>query len=81
VAAFRAIRNDNVAQHRRWMIRAFAIAIGIGTIRIWIGVFTAAGMSGDATPDPMFGLAFWLGFSMHVAFGEWWLRRTPALNG
>ncbi|MGI9084211.1 MAG: DUF2306 domain-containing protein [Aeromicrobium sp.] len=85
--AFRAIKSDNVPQHRRWMIRAFAVAIGIGTIRIWIGVFEAIGqsMSGGTTtasPDPtMFGVAFWLGFSMHVAFGEWWLRRTPALNG
>jgi hypothetical protein len=29
----------------------------------------------------MFGVAFWLAFTMHVAFGEWWLRRTPALTG
>ncbi len=85
VLAFRAIRSDNVPQHRRWMIRAFAVGIGIGTVRIWIGVFTAIAQSSGATgPTPdsaTFGLAFWLGFSMHVAFGEWWLRRTPALNG
>ena len=85
VLAFRAIRSDNVPQHRRWMIRAFAVGIGIGTVRIWIGVFTAIAESSGATgPTPdsaTFGLAFWLGFSMHVAFGEWWLRRTPALNG
>ena len=87
VLAFRAIRSDNVPQHRRWMIRAFAVAVGIGTVRIWIGIFEAIGqsMSGPTTtvsPDPTtFGVAFWLGFSMHVAFGEWWLRRTPALDG
>lgn len=87
VLAFRAIRSDNVPQHRRWMIRAFAVAVGIGTVRIWLGVFEAIGqsMSGRTTtvsPNPTtFGVAFWLGFSMHVAFGEWWLRRTPALDG
>lgn len=86
VLALRAIRSDNVPQHRRWMIRAFAVAVGIGTVRIWIGVLGAIGqpMSGTTTvsPDPTtFGIAFWLGFSMHVAFGEWWLRRTPALDG
>jgi uncharacterized membrane protein len=87
VLAFRAIRSDNVPQHRRWMIRAFAVAVGIATVRIWIGVFEAVGpaMPGGTTgPSPdqmMFGVAFLLGFSMHVAFGEWWLRRTPALNG
>jgi hypothetical protein len=85
--AFRAIRGDNVPQHRRWMIRAFAVAVGIGTIRIWVGIFEGIeqGMSGGTTPDApdhtMFGVAFWLAFSMHVAVGEWWLRRTPALHG
>jgi hypothetical protein len=85
--AFRAIRGDNVPQHRRWMIRAFAVAVGIGTIRIWVGIFEGVeqGMSGGTTPaapdHTMFGVAFWLAFSLHVAIGEWWLRRTPALNG
>lgn len=87
VLAFRAIRGDDVPQHRRWMIRAFAVAIGIGTIRIWTGIFEGIeqGMSGGTTPaapdQTMFGIAFWLAFTMHVAIGEWWLRRTPALNG
>lgn len=87
VLAFRAIRSDNVPQHRRWMIRAFAVGIGIGTIRIWVGIFTGfqqAASGGTAEPMPdagTFGLAFWLAFAMHVAAGEWWLRRTPALHG
>lgn len=34
VLAFRAIRRDDVPQHRRWLIRAFAV--GVGTIRIWV---------------------------------------------
>lgn len=87
VLAFRAIRRDDVPQHRRWMIRAFAVGIGIGTIRIWVGIFEGIeqGMSGGTSPaapdQTMFAVAFWLAFSMHVAIGEWWLRRTPALNG
>jgi uncharacterized membrane protein len=87
VLAFRAIRRLDVRQHRRWMIRAFAVGIGIGTIRIWVGIFEGAeqiisGGTTPATPDPtMFGVAFWLAFTMHVGVGEWWLRRTPALSG
>lgn len=87
VLALRAIRRGDVHRHRRWMIRAFAVGIGVGTIRIWVGVFEGIeqGFSGGttpATPDPsMFGIAFWLAFTMHVALGEWWLRRTPALTG
>ncbi|MGH3368192.1 MAG: DUF2306 domain-containing protein [Nocardioidaceae bacterium] len=87
VLAFRAIRRDDVPQHQRWMIRAFAVGVGIGTIRIWVGIFEGveqalSGGTSPAAPDPaMFGVAFWLAFVMHVALGEWWLRRTPALTG
>lgn len=69
------------------MIRAFAVGVGIGTIRIWVCIFEGIeqGMSGattPATPEPsMFAIAFWLAFTMHVAIGEWWLRRTRALSG
>jgi uncharacterized membrane protein len=87
VLAFRAIRRDDVRQHRRWMIRAFAVGVGIGTIRIWVGIFTAVVLSTSDAADPVmpdtftFGIAFWIAFAMHVAIGEWWLRRTPALDG
>lgn len=87
VLALQAIRRDDVPQHRRWMIRAFAVGIGIGTIRLWVGVFEGVEQAvsrGTApmTPDEtMFAIAFWLGFGLHVAFGEWWLRRTPVLTG
>jgi uncharacterized membrane protein len=74
VSALRAIRRDDVVQHRRWMIRAFAVGIGVGTIRIWVYVFTAAGWLDF--PDA-FAVAFWLAFAMHAAFAEWWIRTTP----
>jgi uncharacterized membrane protein len=85
--AFRAIRRDDVRQHRRWMIRAFAVGVGIGTIRIWIVILTPIAIAVSDYPDPpipdpfTFGLSFPLAFAMHVAIGEWWLRRTPALDG
>lgn len=87
VRAFLAIRGGRVADHRRWMVRAFAVSLGIATIRIWVGIFTGIqlgilGMGDRTFPIPVtFGLAFWLGLSIHVVVGEWWLRRTPALDG
>jgi uncharacterized membrane protein len=42
--AFRAIRADDIVRHRRWMIRAFAIGVGVGTIRIWIALFVITGL-------------------------------------
>lgn len=74
VLAFRAIRQDDVVHHRRWMIRAFAIGVGVGTTRIWIALFQALGLldfSGS------FGPAFWLSFSLHALVAEWWIRSTP----
>ncbi|WP_157581375.1 MULTISPECIES: DUF2306 domain-containing protein [unclassified Phycicoccus] len=85
--AFRAIRRGQVPQHRRWMVRAFAVGLGVATIRIWVGLFTGIqigllGMGDETMPvRATFGIAFWLGLSMHVAFAEWWLRRTPDLDG
>ena len=42
VLAVRAIRRDDIVHHRRWMIRAFAIGIGIGTTRIWLLILGAS---------------------------------------
>lgn len=87
VLAFRAIRRGQVPEHRRWMIRAFAVGVGVATIRIWVGLFTGIqlgllGMQDETMPlRATFGVAFWLGLSMHVVFAEWWLRRTPDLEG
>jgi hypothetical protein len=44
VLAYRAIRGLDLTRHRRWMIRAFAIGIGVGLIRIIIGLFEGLGI-------------------------------------
>jgi uncharacterized membrane protein YozB (DUF420 family) len=77
VTAFVSIRRGDAVRHRRWMIRAFAVGLGVGTIRIWIGVFALAGLE---LPDS-FAAAFWVGFLLHVAAGELWLRTTPHPGG
>jgi uncharacterized membrane protein len=73
VLAVRAIRRDDIVHHRRWMIRAFAIGIGIGTIRIWLALLQIVGV-GEASS---FGPAFWISFPLHVVAGELWLRAFP----
>jgi uncharacterized membrane protein len=79
--AFVAVRRRDIAQHRRWMIRSFAVAIGIAGIRVWVGVLGAiqSAVTDVVVMSPQqgtYGLAFWLGFSSTVLAGEWWLRRT-----
>ena len=60
VFAVRAIRRDDIVQHRRWMIRAFAIGIGIATTRIWLALFQVTGLLDFASS---LGPAFWISFS------------------
>jgi uncharacterized membrane protein len=75
VLAVRAIRGGDVAQHRRWMIRAFAMGLAVGTIRIWLGLLAGTGL---VSLHDAFDPAFWLGFLVHAAAAELWLRATPA---
>ena len=82
--AVRAIRHDEVINHRRWMIRAFAVGIAVGSIRIWLGLLFGTGaLFGIGVLDfhNSFAAAFWIGLSFHVLAGEWWIRTTPDKTG
>ena len=73
---FLSIRRGRVSRHREWMIRAFAVAIGISTVRI-IGavmdiVLTPAGFG----PQQVFVISIWTGWVLTVGAAELWLRRT-----
>jgi uncharacterized membrane protein YozB (DUF420 family) len=78
VTAFLAIRAGDVTRHRRWMIRAFAIGVGVGTIRIWIGVFQGFGL---LSLERSFGVAFWLAFVLHALVAEVYLSKRPSAQG
>jgi predicted TIM-barrel fold metal-dependent hydrolase/uncharacterized membrane protein len=73
---YAAIRRHQVARHREWMIRTFAIAISISSVRIIGGVFdmtlTPAGIH---SPD-IFGLSIWTGWVMTLGAAEFWIRYT-----
>jgi len=73
--AYRAIRSLDILTHRRWMIRAFAIGLGVGMIRIVIGVGEVFGVGIEQS----FGAAFWIAFAMLSFCAEIWLRLRPDL--
>ena len=78
LVAFRAIRRGDVAAHRRWMIRAFAIGIAVGTIRIWIGLFGLAGLASlTGNFSEAFGWAFLISFPIHAIAAEIYLAWRP----
>jgi len=78
--AFLAIRQRRVAEHRRWMIRTFAIGLAVTTIRPIVGIFFATSRLTHLTPHDFFGPAFWIGFLLHWSAAELWIRYTgPSL--
>jgi uncharacterized membrane protein len=79
--AFVHIRRREIAQHREWMIRAFAIGLAVATVRPIVGMFFA--LSG-LSPREFFGIAFWLGFTLHLIAAEVWInytRRSAQVSG
>lgn len=77
--AFLAVKGGNVTRHQRWMIRAFAVGIAIGTLRIWLGLFQFVGLLviQDNAGTAWFGAAFWLSFPLHVLAAELYLSKRP----
>jgi hypothetical protein len=71
--AYRAIRHGSIGVHRRWMIRAFAIGMAVGLIRIVIGTGEAFGI-GIADS---FGASFWIAFGIMALLAELWLWLRP----
>ena len=76
--AYRAIRRKDVRAHRRWMIRAFAVGLAVGSIRLWMGLLSGLGPLELAEA---FAPGFWLGLSTHAIVAELWLWWRPGASG
>jgi hypothetical protein len=74
VLGFRAIRRRDVARHRAWMIRAYAIALAAGAQVFTLGIGEAIVGRGD-TSNALFAGAGWV---INLAVAEWIIRRRPA---
>ncbi len=55
------------------MIRALAVGLAVSTVRPIVGLFFAFS---SLTPREFFGIAFWLGFTVHLAAAEAWIAGT-----
>jgi uncharacterized membrane protein len=74
--AFWHILHRQIALHREWMIRAFSIGLAVATIRPIVGIFFATSRFSGLTPREFFGIAFWIGFVLHLIAAEGWIRYT-----
>jgi uncharacterized membrane protein len=78
--AFWLIRRRNIPMHREWMIRAFSIGLAVATIRPIVGIFFATSRLSHLTPHEFFGIAFWVGFVLHLVAAEAWIRTSATAS-
>lgn len=73
--AFQAIRAGDVAAHRSWMVRSFALTFAAVTLRIQLGLFT--GLLGWSFDEAYVTVA-WFSWVPNLVVAEWWLvKRRP----
>jgi uncharacterized membrane protein len=65
------IRVGNIAAHRRWMIRSFALTFAAVTLRIYLLIF---GLNGFEYAEASVYLA-WMCWVPNLVFAEWLVRR------
>jgi len=71
-----AIRRRQVARHREWMIRVFALALAISTVRIIMGVLDYALTPAGYSPRWIFVISVWTGWIITLGAAELWIRHT-----
>jgi hypothetical protein len=77
VLGFRAIRRRDFVTHRTWMLRGYAIGIGVGTQVITLGLGTLLlGALGQVEK----GLLMGAGWLINLAIAEWVIRTRPTFR-
>src|SRR4051794_6637617 len=80
-------RRHRYGEHRRWMIRSFALTASIISNRIWGAILAIALLPQVDTTfhgdDGLFtwtvsGFAAWMGWTIPLLIAEWWLERDRA---
>lgn len=71
--ALRHVLRGDIVHHREWMIRGFAIALGVSSIRLAVLFFA---IFSDLTFMEIFPTSFWLGFTVNLMVAEIWINLT-----
>jgi hypothetical protein len=67
-------RKKRWAEEHVWLLRAVGVLLGIATTRPVMGAFFATQSLTHLQPSQIFGVAFWIGFSLNTIAVELWLR-------
>jgi uncharacterized membrane protein len=76
ILGFTAIRHRNIAAHRAWMIRAYAIGLAAGTQAFTEGIGQALLGAGELQGD----FAKAAGWAINLAVAEWVIKRRTKPN-
>lgn len=74
--AFMAIRRGEVMRHREWMIRMFAVALAISTVRLIGGPIDFVLAPYGVSPSDLFVLSIWTAWLLTIGGAESWIRYT-----
>jgi uncharacterized membrane protein len=74
VQGYRTIRRREIAKHREWMIRCFAIGLGISTFRVLIPLLMLPPI--EASFSEAWETVAWLGFAINIVAAETWINLT-----
>jgi uncharacterized membrane protein YozB (DUF420 family) len=89
LAGFRAVRQGRYLDHRRWMLRSFALTFSIVANRLWLvvlfavfvpEVFTGAEVDTAALQQAV-GVSTWISWVVNLLIVQWWLDRRPSPRG
>jgi hypothetical protein len=84
ISGFRMARHHRFVEHRRWMIRSFALTMSVITNRVWAVIAaivlvpqlpTTFGGNEALLVQTIAGLSGWLGWVIPLLLAEWWLER------
>lgn len=71
--AIKSILAGDVEKHREWMIRGFAMMMGISATRVWFYLFLK---TTDLPSTIFFSSIFWLGLGVNLLIAEVWINMT-----
>ena len=74
VMAVVAIRRRDVAAHRRWMVRSYALTLGAVMLRIWMPLSVMAGIPFEVA----YPVVAWLAWVPNLLVAEVWIVRRMA---
>ncbi len=69
--AYLAIRSRDVAAHRRWMVRNFALTFAAVTLRVYLPASALAGIDFELA----YSAIAWLCWMPNLVFAELWFNR------